>query len=251
MQIGQKKTSKSATLVFYLAILVALAVLSGGIGVHMGLWPPLQGFMQTIVTIKYGASAVAVLSLLVVIMLLSTRKKRGLPRALFAFMVGLVLCAPLGYLIATKGGGVPRIHDISTDTDNPPVFVELVGKRGVDANSLDYEGAVVADQQKTAYPDITSIYSSLPADQALNKAVKVAAELGWAVTGLSQSEGRFEATDQTLWFAFKDDVVLTVREVGNGRTKIDLRSVSRVGQSDLGTNAKRIRDFRTAYLMGE
>lgn len=250
MHIGQKKISISATIIFCLAILVALTALSGGPGVHMGLWPPLEGFMLTIMTAKYGATTVAALSLVVVIMLVVTRKRRGLPRALLALLISLVICAPLGYLIMTKGGGVPPIHDITTDTENPPVFIELVGKRGADANSLKYEGAELAAQQKAAYPDITPIYSRLPAEQALKKAIEVAAELKWTVTGLSETDGRFEATDQTFWFAFKDDVVITVHAESVG-SRIDLRSVSRVGRSDLGANAKRIRAFRTAYLHDE
>jgi uncharacterized protein (DUF1499 family) len=50
-----------------------------------------------------------------------------------------------------------------------------------------------------------------------------------------------EATDTTFWFGFKDDVVVRVRAAENGGGSIvDVRSVSRVGQSDLGLNAKRI-----------
>ena len=59
------------------------------------------------------------------------------------------------------------------------------------------------------------------------------------------AEGRLEATARTRWFGFRDDVVVRVRPDGAG-SRVDVRSVSRVGRSDLGTNARRIRGFMDA-----
>jgi uncharacterized protein (DUF1499 family) len=58
--------------------------------------------------------------------------------------------------------------------------------------------------------------------------------------------GLVEATATTFWFGFKDDVV--VRVVANAAgSRIDIRSVSRVGQSDIGANAARIEKFLAAF----
>ena len=56
------------------------------------------------------------------------------------------------------------------------------------------------------------------------------------------ADGRIEATDTTFWFGFKDDVVVRVQPADNG-SRIDVRSESRVGKSDVGTNARRIRAY--------
>ena len=73
------------------------------------------------------------------------------------------------------------------------------------------------------------------------------ASLGWEIVSVSENEGRIEATATTFWFGFKDDVVIRVRE-DSGGTRIDLRSVSRVGGGDLGANAARIRAFIDAIM---
>ena len=57
-----------------------------------------------------------------------------------------------------------------------------------------------------------------------------------------RTDGRIEATDTTFWFGFKDDVVIRISKSDKG-SQLDIRSVSRVGKSDVGTNAKRIRKF--------
>ncbi|HJR53568.1 MAG TPA: DUF1499 domain-containing protein, partial [Gemmatimonadota bacterium] len=54
--------------------------------------------------------------------------------------------------------------------------------------------------------------------------------------------GRIEATATTPWFGFKDDVVVRIRPEAGG-SRVDVRSVSRVGRSDVGTNARRIEEY--------
>ncbi|MGH7421143.1 MAG: DUF1499 domain-containing protein, partial [Candidatus Rokuibacteriota bacterium] len=82
-------------------------------------------------------------------------------------------------------------------------------------------------------------------DRVLARAVDVARGLGWEIVAVAPAEGRLEATDRTPWFGFRDDVVVRVRPDGAG-SRVDVRSVSRVGRSDLGTNARRIRGFLEA-----
>jgi len=140
---------------------------------------------------------------------------------------------------------VPFIHDITTDTENPPKFVALVEARSQPdvENGVDYGGPEVAAQQKEAYPDIVPAQFAQTKDAVFAQALAVARGMGWEVAAQVPEEGRIEATETTFWFAFKDDVVIRVQDDPNGGTRVDVRSVSRVGRSDVGVNAKRIRDF--------
>jgi len=82
----------------------------------------------------------------------------------------------------------------------------------------------------------------MPAAQAFTAAVQTAEALGWEVVAADPVAGRLEATDTTFWFGFKDDIVVRIRSQPDG-SRVDVRSVSRVGRSDVGTNARRIREF--------
>jgi uncharacterized protein (DUF1499 family) len=137
---------------------------------------------------------------------------------------------------------VPPIHDISTDLDNPPVFVAILPLRGKAPNPAAYGGPKVAAAQRRGYPDITPLLLSLPPEQAFLHAERVAGTMGWEIVSVDQSNGLIEATDTTRFFGFKDDVVIRV-QASPGGSRLDVRSVSRVGGSDVGTNAKRIRAY--------
>jgi uncharacterized protein (DUF1499 family) len=67
--------------------------------------------------------------------------------------------------------------------------------------------------------------------------------VGWQIVATAPAQGRIEATDSTFWFGFKDDVVIRVSDAGNQGSRIDVRSKSRVGRNDFGTNAKRVRAY--------
>ena len=141
---------------------------------------------------------------------------------------------------------VPPIHDISTDTGNPPAFSALVAARADAMNPVAYAGDETADAQRSAYPDIQPlVFADVTPARALEAAEAAARKLGWDPIIVSASDGRLEATDTTFWFGYKDDVVVRVTAEGDG-ARVDVRSKSRVGQSDLGTNAQRVRDFGAA-----
>src|SRR6185369_8526865 len=145
----------------------------------------------------------------------------------------------LPYSWKLKAQKYPRIHDISTDVDNPPRFVAVVPLR---PGALDYGGAAVAAQQLKAYPDLKTLVLNVPKERAFQSALETAREMGWAIVAEMPAEGRIEATDTTRWFGFKDDIVVRIFPAGE-RSLVDVRSVSRVGISDVGTNAQRIRSF--------
>jgi uncharacterized protein (DUF1499 family) len=136
---------------------------------------------------------------------------------------------------------VPVIHNISTDTLDPPTFDKLVAVREAEgANPLAYDAEVLAEQQQEAYPDVMTLASTQSTDQLFAQALSVLQDLGIEVVNEDAAAGVIEATDTTFWFGFKDDVVVRIRDTANGSI-VDVRSVSRVGRSDLGANAKRIR----------
>lgn len=138
---------------------------------------------------------------------------------------------------------VPMIHDITTDTENPPIFVSVLALRKDAPNSAIYGGPEIAAQQHAAYQDIRSLVSDIPPAQAYERARSVARQMCWKIVDENQAEGRIEATAITRWFGFKDDVVIRIAPAAGNGSRVDIRSVSRVGLSDVGTNARRIRTF--------
>lgn len=141
--------------------------------------------------------------------------------------------------LMNKAKSLPRIHDISTDTEDPPRFQAVVALRqGVAANDLAFDPRNIP-LQKTAYPDVQPVFLTQPISQAFELALKAARAMGWKIIHHSEAEGLIEATDTTLFFGFKDDVAIRLRRLDE-QTRIDVRSVSRVGLSDIGANADRI-----------
>lgn len=139
---------------------------------------------------------------------------------------------------------VPPIHDITTDTANPPAFDAVVALRKDAPNSLEYSQDV-ARQQREAYPDVKPLVLEMPAAQVFDRAVGAAHDQGWEVVVVNADTWRIEATDTTTFFGFKDDVVVRLTPM-DSRTVVDVRSVSRVGRSDVGANARRIRRYLAA-----
>jgi uncharacterized protein (DUF1499 family) len=136
---------------------------------------------------------------------------------------------------------LPPIHDISTDLENPPTFEAVVPLREKAPNSLD-RPPILAQQQREGYPDLAPLTLPIPLDQAFDRALQRAQEAGWRVVTADKGSGRIEATDTTRWFGFEDDIVVRLTPWGSG-TRVDVRSVSRIGRGDVGTNARRIRNY--------
>ena len=169
------------------------------------------------------------------------------PRILAALASAAVLAGAIGaavpYVWQQQARSVPPIHDISTDTEAPPAFVAIAPLRQGAPNPVDYAGEETAKAQREAYPDIQPLRFAASSERVFLAAADAAAELGWELVEINENQGRIEATDTTRWFGFKDDVVIRIK-ADNGQTRLDVRSKSRVGRSDVGTNAKRIRQFR-------
>jgi uncharacterized protein (DUF1499 family) len=189
-----------------------------------------------------GAAGVAVA---LVAGVMARRRKQMLPMvlALVALVAG-VTAVVIPYSWQRTASRVPPIHDITTDLDNPPAFEAIVPLRADAPNALE-RPPMLAAQQREGYPDIAPATLPLPPERVFNRALDVAERMGWTIVASDQSTGRIEATDTTRWFGFEDDVVVRITPWGSG-TRVDVRSVSRVGRSDVGTNARRIREFLDA-----
>jgi uncharacterized protein (DUF1499 family) len=139
-------------------------------------------------------------------------------------------------------GSVPPIHDITTDPQNPPQFRAVLPLRDREhANPVAYE-AQIGEQQRRFYPDIAPLSLSLDPRKAFARALDAATAMGWTLVASDAAEGRIEASERSFWFGFTDDVVIRIAAADSG-SRIDIRSVSRVGRSDFGVNAARVRAY--------
>jgi Protein of unknown function (DUF1499) len=158
----------------------------------------------------------------------------------------IVLVSALIFITLIFGrGNYPSTHNISTDTYNPPEFIAAYELRGSESNPLVYTEEV-AELQRTGYSDLASLHSDLPSGEAFIRSRAIANKLGWNIHESDITGGHIEAVDTTFWFGFKDDIVIRVLPNGSGSV-IDLRSVSRIGGSDHGANAARIRKFIATF----
>jgi uncharacterized protein (DUF1499 family) len=223
-----------------LALIAGVAAALSGLGSRWGLWHFRTGF-TILQWAAYGGVAVLLISALAVYRTRPGVGRRGLPVAMVALIVG-VLTVGIPWQSRRAGAGVPPIHDITTDVDNPPSFVAVAPLRANEPNPVEYGGPEIARQQLAAYPDIRPVILDLPPDRAFQRALDIADGRGWRIVDANATEGRIEATDRTFWFGFRDDVVIRLTPL-NGRTVIDVRSKSRVGRSDLGANARRVRGY--------
>ena len=127
-------------------------------------------------------------------------------------------------------------------------FDAILSLRAGAKNPPGYAGRAVAVQQERAYPDIRPALLAVAPITAFQRALAAARTQGWEIVAAAPAEGRIEASDTSFWFGFVDDVVIRVTPTDEG-SRVDIRSKSRVGGSDVGINAKRIRKF-LAELQG-
>ncbi len=138
-------------------------------------------------------------------------------------------------------------NDVTTDTDDPPAFVAVLPSRRAELPDAGggYDRARLAALQQRTYPDLAPLHLAAAPAAAFARARDAAWSMGWAIIAEEAGQGRIEASDRTRWFGFTDDIVVRLRPDGAG-TRVDVRSASRVGISDLGKNAERIRAYFTA-----
>jgi len=228
----------------------AVAVAISGPGYRMNWWPLPTAFD----TLRWGGW-IAIGATIVAAVLAVTAgvgrpggTRAGMTEAIVAVVIGAVtMTGPL--VLMSRGKGVPPIHDISTDTSDPPKFVAVLPLRAGAANPATYGGPEIAAQQKKAYPQIAPLDVAMPPPRAFERALAVARDMGWTIVSSESSEGRIEATATTPFFGFRDDVVVRVSPAAKG-SRIDVRSVSRIGRSDLGANARRVESYLDKFNAG-
>jgi uncharacterized protein (DUF1499 family) len=220
-----------------LALACGIAELLAGLGYRWGWWH----FRSGIQIMRWSATIdLAAVVLTAAMLAWNIGMRRALAASVAGLALALIVAGPPLYYWRTLER-VPRIHDISTDSANPPRYVAVLPLRKGAENPADYSAEVAAQQQQ-AYPDIAPAMLDAPPAQAFARAEHAARAMGWDIVAVAPGDLRIEATDTTLLFGFKDDIVIRIAAAGSG-SRVDVRSLSRVGKSDFGVNANRIRKF--------
>lgn len=221
------------------ALLSVIAVLAAGWGNRSGWWD-----YRVPLTVLRWAAWLGIAAALAAAIGGTLAIAGAPPRRVSVIAIGGVVLGSLVFAIpwAYTAKRAAPINDITTDTADPPRYVDIAPLRASAPVKAEYGGEQTAALQKKAYPDIAPAYLDLPRDQAFERALAAARSLGWTIVGQAPAEGRIEATDTTLFMGFTDDIVVRVRPQGSG-SRVDIRSHSRVGRGDFGTNAKRVRAF--------
>ena len=237
-----------ARMAFIMACVAALIVASAG---------PLHRYAgldiePAFAIFRYGfyfAVAGAALGLATVVPTRPGERRRGFLAALLAIAIGgAAAYTPITWFLRAQQS--PELNDITTDTNNPPALVATLQLRRGASNPAAYPGANAAVLQRAAYPDIVPVVLAVPPAEAFRRVDAVATAMGWDIVARAPADGRIEAVATSAWFGFRDDIVVRIRPDGRG-SKIDIRSKSRDGETDLGVNARRIREFITRLKAAE
>ena len=229
-----------ARMAFIAACVAALIVASAG---------PLHRFAvldieADLAVFRYGFYVAAAAIALGLATIMPTRpgdRRRGFVAALLAIVIGAAAAyMPLNWFLRAQQA--PEINDISTDIATPPALVVTLQLRRGAPNPPAYPGASAGVLQRAAYPDVVPVILPVPPAEAFRRVDSVAMAMDWEVVARAPADGRLEAVATSEWFGFRDDIVVRIRPEGTG-SRVDIRSKSRVGESDLGVNAKRIREF--------
>lgn len=235
---------------------LGLTALAAPVGVWLQAWDFRQGFsiLRSAQPLVAWITIGCALATIIVFVLGRRQSDSSAGRNTAICLAATVVAAIAWYIpqsyLPGAGRTIPPIHDISTDVANPPQFVDVLPLRGSNSNPTvygtgnpNYTPQQHAELQREAYPDVTTQTFSEPVDVVFERALAAVDALGWELVSQAPDEGRIEATDTTFWFRFKDDVVIRIQETEDGTTELDARSTSRVGLSDVGKNAERLRAF--------
>jgi uncharacterized protein (DUF1499 family) len=193
---------------------------------------------------EIGAVA-AIVSAVIFVLALRSDNARA---TVMAGIAALLFAGPVVTMIINEASPPPGelINDITTDLNDPPAFSAVIPLREPDSNPIEYGGAEVAAVQRAVHPEVAPILTSLAAEAAFQRAFETAEAMGWEIVAGDPRTGIIEAVDTTTFFRFKDDIVIRVRPTATG-SRVDLRSRSRIGRSDLGKNAARIVEYSEAF----
>jgi uncharacterized protein (DUF1499 family) len=232
-----------------IALFGLLLAAFGALAARFSWISPIQGFLISVgVGLLLCGVAASICGVIGIFRTRANSHRTGAPQAWAGTILGLAM--PAALFLLSPADGAPPIHDLTTDLSDPPSFVALAA---IDANrerdlTYPHGPADTATVQREHYPDIATIELDADPAEAIVLVERAARELGWRLVEVDEPSGRVEAYDITSLFRFVDDVVIRVRARPDGGSLVDVRSTSRVGQSDLGANAERIRSLRDRLL---
>jgi uncharacterized protein (DUF1499 family) len=236
-----------------LAVLAGLVLAAAPLGWRLGLWHFRTSFWYVMEPAFFIGIAAAVISVLALFWWVDMRGGARV-MTLLGLAIGLAFAYyPLKFyakifpIPIVNTTPLPRIHDITTDIENPPQFAATLAAREAEqGNAVAYGGADLAKQQKGGYPDIVPLKTALAPDDAFKRALETAQGMsGWTIVASDPAAHTIEGSQRTLFMGFTDDFIIRVSPDGAG-SRIDMRSESRQGLSDFGVNAGRIRGYLAA-----
>ena len=232
------RRSRLAVSALALGALAIILPMLGGLGTRAGVWSWPIGLLLT----PLGLLVAVIGLLLGAVALLRLRKTGHAPGAAVAGTgISAMSSLYLGYLVALSFI-LPRIHNISTDIEDPPEFTMAASLRGEGDNPLFYDSEVIGPVQREAFPGLGPLELDLPPRRVYELARGALLDMGLELVREAPEQGEIEAVATTFWFGFKDDVVVRLRATDPG-TRMDVRSVSRVGIGDFNANADRISEI--------
>jgi uncharacterized protein (DUF1499 family) len=231
----------AAWLGFFDSLIALALVLVGLVGAYFSLATPFLAFQLFALGLLFGVLAL-IIGLVGLFRSRHPELRAAHGRAVIASYLGAILTALLVYLLLS-GRGYPTINDITTDFDNPPEFVQAVILPENQGRKLAYDKARYAERQQQGYGTLEPLRLSLDPDQTFREVNTMASEMrGWTLTYSDPKSRSIEGIAVTPLFHFRDDFVIQVRPAANGSV-VEMRSKSRDGLGDLGTNYKRIKAF--------
>ncbi|MEZ5843721.1 MAG: DUF1499 domain-containing protein [Hyphomicrobiaceae bacterium] len=239
-RIDEQPQSRASTWALRLAVFAAALVVVTGI-LHRLFTMPTPVALN-LFAVAFGLAALSLVMALAALYVTWGTGVRGGASAIAAIAVTAGLFAwPIAYLpVATR---LPRLNDISTDTETPPPFARLSVMRQKGANAAAWRGPKTAERQKASYPDIAPLYLARRPDDAFELALEALRRQKMTIVAETRDPaggGVVEAVDRTMILGFADDLAVRVRPDAGG-SRVDVRSASRWGRHDLGRNAERVR----------
>lgn len=235
------RPSLAARLALAFAILALLLLALAPLGYRADWWD----FKLAIMVITVIAGGIALVAVLLALFgLIRTRpgtSYTGGKKAFLALLLAGGMVALLGY--QAHLGKTYNYHDVTTDTKNPPSLADFADAEGR-INSVEYDPQLIAKQQAD-YPQLGSLLLTSSQAEVHNAVLDLVRENDWQLVNTNTITGIVLATDTSLLYGFKDDMVIRIKPLPNQQTRVDMRSNSRVGESDLRKNAERIQCFFT------
>ena len=220
-------------------LIIALCGIVGPAGAYLRVLDPPAGFGLLFLAIMLSLLSLPAMAGAAAFASATGKAWRG--RAVRAAVVPLLVV--VGVVLPNGSRLEPRIHDITTDPEDTLQFTPDVAAR---SESMPRDQVLAL--QREAYPDLEPLRLDAAPEPALERVEATAARMpGWEIVRRDPGSGRIEAQARSTIFRFVDDVVIRVQPDASGAgSRVDVRSRSRFGQSDLGANAARIRAFLAA-----